>query len=137
MRLYNLSLIKYNSYGYNGKLGTDLVQKPRNTTNPRETRRLKLTKALGEAGLVLRSDSKYCWKYINSGSGKIDEIVHRMCEMKFLFEYTDMREELKRVSKGQEEELEAGYFPDCSVFDEAEDNIIRKTPYPEIFPWQI
>jgi hypothetical protein len=39
-----------------------------------------------------------------------------------------------------QEELRAGYYPDCSVFDRAEDIALTKYSkgrYPHIYPWQI
>ena len=39
----------------------------------------------------------------------------------------------------QQKEIKAGYFPDCSVFDEAEYIALNKYSngkYPDIYPWQ-
>ncbi len=51
---------------------------------------------------------------------KIQDIVERMCQMKYLFEYCHMDECKEKALEEQRETLEAGYIPDCSVFDEAE-----------------
>ena len=104
-------------------------------------REYNLTKALNQAGLELRNDSVLCKKYID-GDGEIDldKCVQRMCEMKYLFEYCHMDECKAEAYEENCEELRAGYFPDCSVFDKAEDIALRKYSngyYPNIFPWQI
>ena len=101
------------------------------------TRYNNLKNALELAGLELRQDSKLCEKYINNGDGEIEFIVQRMCQMKFLFEYCDMRNVLKKVEQEHVEILEEGYFPDCSVFVEAEDRVLETNNYPDIFPWQL
>lgn len=100
-----------------------------------DDRRNELQVALQKMGLELREDSRYCKKYIEQNDGDVDEIVNRMCEMKFLFDYCDMRNVLDKVEKEHIETLEAGYFPDSSVFDEAEYEVLGKTPYPKIWPW--
>lgn len=98
-----------------------------------------LTKALTKAGLELREDSELCKKYI---SGEIKEnkknIVERMCQMKYLFEYCHMNECKEKAYNNQIETFNAGYFPDCSVFEDAEMIALEKYSngkYPKIFPW--
>ena len=106
-----------------------------------ETRKDELISALQEYGLVLRSDSKLCQLYIDGRTDySIDDVVKRMCQMKYLFEYCHM-DECKNIAYQQYiEELDAGYIPDCSVFDSAEEIALRKYSngeYPLIFPWFI
>lgn len=99
----------------------------------------ELIKELNLKGLDLRSDSKYCYNYIDNGEGDIEDIVERMCQMKYLYDYCEMRNELDNVEDEHIETIEAGYYPDCSVFDEAEDNILRRIgeypEYPNKYPW--
>ena len=104
----------------------------------RPERLKKISLALEKVGLELRSDSNFCKNYIENDDGNIDEIVLRMCQMKYLFEYKDMRKMLVKVNNDQEEELDAGYFPDITVFQQAEWNIMKKKSYPRLwhFPWQ-
>jgi len=104
------------------------------------TRRILLIKKLKEYDLVLRSDSKLCQKYIEKGkiNMTIDEVVERMCQMKFLFDYCNMQKVLDKVVQDQCEELEAGYFPDVPAFDYAEYLILKKIKsYPTEWPWII
>lgn len=112
---------------YCSKMRLNESQKPQ--------RKNDLIKALSEKGLELRSDSKLCSKYINTGEGEIDEIVDRMCQMKYLFDYCDMRKVLHEVGKEYDETLDAGYIPDFRVFDYAEYTILQTTSYPETWPW--
>lgn len=101
-------------------------------------RKKELVNALNEAGLVLRSDSKLCKKYIEHDYGNVEYIVERMCQMKYLYDYNDMKSMLDKVGDEYRETLDAGYFPDCGVFPEAEYRILQKIKqYPKIYPWQI
>lgn len=100
-------------------------------------RRKQLKDLLKEAGLKLRSDSKLCDKYIEYDIGDPDEIVSRMCEMRYLFDYCDMRKCLDKVEQEHADTLNNGYFPDCSVFDEAEEMALNNKEYPDVFPWQL
>jgi len=68
----------------------------------RTLRRERLEKGLYKYGLTLRNDSKLCAGYIN-GTIKdwtVKKIVHRMCEMKYLYEYCkidNFMDEAKRL----------------------------------------
>jgi len=100
-------------------------------------RKTNLIKKLKELGLTLRNDSKLCTEYIN-GTLKdwtVEQIAHRMCQMKYLFDYCDMSQCLEQASKEQNDELTAGYFPDMTVFDQAEYIALKNKKYPTIFPW--
>ena len=56
-----------------------------------------------------------------------------MCEMKYLFDYCNMKKELKTV---ENELLEYGNIPDGGVFQQAEANILdRIGTYPGNWPW--
>lgn len=62
-----------------------------------------------------------------------------MCEMKYLFEYCHMDDCKQEAYEEYIEELNAGYFLDCSVFERAEEIALNKYSngyYPAIFPWQ-
>lgn len=101
-----------------------------------DERKQELIDALDEYGLELRSDSKLCEKYIKLLDSDLDYVVRRMCEMKYLYEYCNMKKELKEVEREHIQTLNAGYVPDMSVFQEAEDNILRRIgDYPEEWPW--
>ena len=70
-------------------------------------RRLQLVTALGKFGLELRADSKLCESYINrAGSFTIDQVVRRMCEMRFLHHHThyvdilhDIRRDIREMGE--------------------------------------
>lgn len=53
-----------------------------------DRRRAKLVDALRERGCELRSDSRLCAQYINTGHGDVARIADTMAEMKFCFEHT-------------------------------------------------
>ena len=92
-------------------------------------RRDKLENKLNENSLVLRQDSKLCKKFIKTGEPSLEYIIQRMGEMKFLFEYCDMREELEITE-------EMGYFYN-RIFDITENRVLgRINGYPKIFPWE-
>ena len=114
------------------------IQKKLSVQNTRTNR---LIKALGEAGLELRGDSVLCKKYIQSDTEyTLEECVERMCQMKYLFEYCHMDQCKSEVYEDYVEELKAGYYPDYTVFDKAEEMALHKYSnghYPNIYPWQI
>ena len=98
-----------------------------------------LIKALNKVGLELREDSELCKKYI-SGENKNNKklVVERMCQMKYLFEYCHMDECKQEAHNNYIETINLGYFPDCSVFEEAEMIALKKYSngkYPIVFPW--
>jgi hypothetical protein len=102
----------------------------------RETRRQHLIKALKKAGLELRPDSKLCKHYIEKDNNSLDYVVQRMCEMKYLFEYRDMRTKLGQVAARYDDMYDLGVYPSRSVFEQAEYEIICKEAYPKYWPWQ-
>ena len=101
----------------------------------------ELIVALNNAGLVLRNDSVLCEKYIeNDTEYTLDEVVERMCQMKYLYEYCHMDECKNIAYKNQKEELRQGYYPDCTVAEQAEYIALKKYSngkYPNVYPWQI
>ena len=108
----------------------------------RNNRKPKLEKALELMGLKLRNDSVLCNKYISNGIGKIEKIVERMCQMKFLFEYHDIRKEIENIYEEYKiyDEFDDEYYYKLSyncVFKLAEEIILRKIGglYPDIYPW--
>lgn len=103
-----------------------------------ESRKNKLVAALKECKLELRTDSKLCKGYINGTitDWTVPQIVYRMCKMKYLYDYCNMDYYLEKAHANQQEEYNAGYFPDCSVFDEAEYTALKKYGgYPDEWPW--
>jgi hypothetical protein len=96
--------------------------------NPEKTRRAALTIALSDNNMPLRDDSKLCQGYI-AGSltdWTINQIVLRMCQVKYLIEYwQECFVEAKREVLAYE-----------SVFDRAERIAMRRYgKYPDKFPW--
>ena len=118
-------------------------------------RKEELETALNKAGVELRRDSTLCSNYIdgkiekNNPRGRshgsnmfssIDQIVKRMCNMKYLYEYCHMEECKDIAYEEHRETLKAGYYPDCSVSDSAEYLALKKysnSTYPLIYPWQV
>lgn len=100
-------------------------------------RRKELVSALSKYKLKLRSDSKLCQKYINGTLDKewtVDEVVERMCEMHYLFNYG--KKYINQAQRSYDETLEAGYFPDSNVIDDAESLMLDKIgDYPDTWPW--
>jgi len=117
---------------------TRKLQLQTNAKMKKKTRREKLIDALSEYKLELRDDSKLCSGYID-GSIKdwsLNEIVNRMCQMKYLFDYCKMDHYLDKAYDYQQEEYKAGYIPDCSVFEHAELMALDKYGnYPNKWPW--
>lgn len=108
-------------------------------TNKKLARRVNLLEALREYGLELRDDSKLCTGFIDGTLEKgwtVASIVERMCQMKYLFDYCNMDHYIEKAYEDQCGERKAGYFPDTSVFDQAEHMALRKHGgYPAEWPW--
>lgn len=104
----------------------------------KSARKKQLIEKLHIAGLELRSDSKLCKRYIEQEIGDVDDIIERMCQMKFLYEYNNMKSILDKVENEYYEICNAGYFPDFEVFPEAERLVLEKIKeYPKVYPWQL
>ena len=105
-----------------------------------ELRTRELTKLLKSRGLELRTDSALCSKYIEGTTELNPEyIVQRMCEMKYLYDYCNMKRIKKQVyyksinSNKYKADLES------SVSVEAEKIALEKYSggkYPDKFPWE-
>jgi len=92
--------------------------------NQKEKRKKKLKQVLKNSGLELRSDSKLCGGYIEGKikDKTIPEIVERMCQVKYLFDYCDMKKYLHKYHN----------------FDKSERKILKKYgEYPDEWPWLI
>lgn len=122
------------------KIEENKVKNKIKSEEKRNKRKAILVTALKNAGLELRNDSMLCLDYINDQCDyELDDVVKRMCQMKYLFEYCNMQECKQIAYENQMEERRAGYFPDCSVSEEAEMIALRKYSngkYPTVFPWQ-
>jgi hypothetical protein len=100
----------------------------------RDARRKELTEAMTKCGLKIRGDSQLCSGYIDGTikDWSVDAVVHRMCQVKYLFDYCDIDscfEEAKRRRYQWE-------LYDEPLFDIAEDIALeRHGGYPKVFPW--
>ena len=95
-----------------------------------------LTNELTKFGLEFRDDSSLCKQYINGTlhGWTIPQIVKRMCQMKFLFEYCDMDEAFEKAKDNFREYGER--YDKEELFNEAERIALQKTRgYPDKFPW--
>lgn len=94
-------------------------------------RRLEIKNALSKYKLNLRKDSSLCQKYIEDGIGDLDEIVKRMCEMNFLFEYCKMKSRMDEY-----EDSGKSMFIFESYFQKVEYDILEEIgDYPKEWPW--
>ena len=109
-----------------------------NAMNSKLKRKKDLETLMAQYKLPIRGDSKLCKGFID-GSIKdytVEEVVRRMCEMKFLYDYANIKDAFDEAREEQEEEFNAGYIPDCSLFEMAELIALKKCGgYPEVFPW--
>jgi hypothetical protein len=121
--------------------------------NERNERKQQVNNALQEAGLELRSDSKLCQKYIDGEPINLDDVVKRMCQMRYLYEHCNMNEcrniAYNKYKKSQYNEYDRYDDDQCNndydekpqytVSDMAEKIALQKYSngkYPDIFPWQ-
>jgi hypothetical protein len=98
-----------------------------------------LIKRLKNKGLEFREDSKLCEKYINFNKNiKLKFVIQRMMEMKYIYEYCHIKDFFAEAEQNIIDELEEGFIPDRTVFQEAEALALDKYSngkYPEKFPW--
>jgi len=102
-----------------------------------DTRKKLLETKMAEKRLEIRSDSKLCAGFINGTIKEdVDDVVERMCQVKYLFDYCHMDDCFEIAKKEQRDEIKAGYYPDEPLFDHAERIALKKCGgYPEVYPW--
>ncbi len=118
-----------------------------NIPDLKNSRKIELMTLLYKSGLELRKDSSLCGRYIDDGTylygDCIEDIVTRMCQMKFLYDYTEYRQQLRvnyRELRLGYEDLDI-YVRDVSFYGVdpkkyTEDQILQTTPFPEVWPWK-
>lgn len=99
----------------------------------------KLRTKLNKRGVEFRPDSALCAKYINGKTDlSIDNIVQRMCEMKYLYEYCNMKSIREQVYMDY---VNSGYVKNYegTITTQAEKIALEtysNSTYPDIFPWE-
>ena len=103
-------------------------------------RKNKLEQRLKSRGLEFRTDSALCTKYIDGNTDlHIDFIVERMCQMKYLYEYCNMKQIKSQVYKEYQLELSMGKISESHVSARAEKialDTFSDGIYPEKYPWE-
>ena len=97
-----------------------------------------LINELNKFGLSLRGDSVLCEDYIYGVDEDLEWIVNRMCQMKYLFEYCNMKDCKNEAYEEYRSIRAMGCRPDFKVFERAEDIALEKYSngkYPKVFPW--
>lgn len=117
--------------------GNNCINRRCNFKHPSETdeqykerimsnRRRVLDRELASKGLVYRDDSSLCKKFVDGTlvpEWSVDDVVNRMAQMKYLFEYTDFQKYY-------------GDVKDKMTFDQAEADILKNVGgYPPKWPW--
>ncbi len=111
-----------------------------NSMNAKIMRKNELVERMKQYKLVIRNDSKLCKGYIDGTITEysVDDIVKRMCQMKYLYDYADIQSAFSKAYEEYNDELNSGYIPDCTVFDNAERIALQKCGgYPSVFPWMV
>lgn len=116
------------------KFGTAKKESHRIKENDEENNKIALINALEKYGIEYRNDSKLCHKYIENKADEwsLDQIVQRMCQMKYLYDYCNINACFEQAKKNHD------IFSDSTIMDEAERLAILKSPlkkYPEKWPW--
>jgi hypothetical protein len=97
-------------------------------------RRSRLKDALSKVGLTYRRESMLCDKYLEGQINSVEEVVEKMCHVKFLQEYCNINEcRREAFILSKKEDL------DCSVSEYAEIIALNKYSngkYPDVYPWQ-
>ena len=101
--------------------------------------RTKLRTELNKRGVEFRSDSALCAKFINVKTDlSLDHIVQRMCEMKYLYEYCNMKSIREQVYMDY---VNSGYVKnnEDTITTQAEKIALETHSngiYPVAFPWE-
>lgn len=96
-----------------------------------------LKAALAEKGLILRSDSKLCEKWMNNELTptdkyhSIEDVVKCMIECKWCWEYADMRAKMGAYKVL----FEANFDPSDKIFSSVKEMILKQKPVPKDLPW--
>jgi hypothetical protein len=155
MTLYLESDVKeYANKKYNGKLQEAIDKKMKksqlirdNKNNRQNTRRAELKAALENEGLELRADSKLCQGYIENKLEKdewtIQEIVSMCGEMRWLFNHTDYKKQLKEnvdVNAAEIAKYEGWHNAHKEAYEDVEPwvrkQVLKAYPKPAIYPWK-
>jgi hypothetical protein len=92
--------------------------------------------ALTEKGLELRGDSKLCSAFLEGSKRfSLDDIIKKMCQAKLFYEYCEFNLWYHHYEQQNEEEYEAGYFPDSSPNDAAQYDLSRLLDSAGTYPW--
>lgn len=125
-------------FGRNGGRIVDFVMKTTEKTN----RKMELIRELAKFRLTLRNDSTLCQEYISGDpefllEWPLPNIVRRMCEMKYLYDYCNMQQCREQVYQRYRRNRE--YYDGAIISEEAEELALRKYTkngkYPDVFPW--
>jgi len=95
-------------------------------------RRSLLKKALADKGLILRSDSKMCEKWMSQEiDHTLDEVVWRMVECQWCITYQNMFYKIREYKNRPENKD----LTSEEVFSIVKKHILDAFPVPEILPW--
>ena len=86
----------------------------------------------------LRNDSELCREFIDGKISNISEVVERMCEMKYLYDYCYMEECKDEAYEEYIEEKKYKGYCWFRVSERAEEIALNKYSggkYPDVFPW--
>lgn len=105
--------------------------------NSAEQRENLLKEKMAEKKMKIRGDSKLCKGFIDGTIKEdVDDVVKRMCQVKYLFDYCNLQHYFDIAKQERREELEAGYFPDEPLFDHAERLALKDHGgFPDVYPW--
>ena len=101
-------------------------------------RHKELEEALKNVGLTIRRDSKLCAGYINGSINfSIKQVVQRVCEVHFLYNYMNLKSYLNQIYESNRElrYICGDDFGSYNTFDEAEETCMRGRTFPKIWPW--
>lgn len=110
----------------------------KNKQHVKDERKTKLIKELKKVKVELREDSELCKRYISGTLDKkvwtLESIVNRMCEMKYLFDYANIKSYMKKAKNIKYGEYDE--YDERSLVDIAEELVLEKIgKYPTKWPW--
>lgn len=131
--LKQLHIVKYEEK----KIKEDIRKKNKEVIQNK--RKERLINGLAKYKLELRNDSMLCKNYIYSGENTVKQIVNRMCQMKYLYDYCHMDECKDEAYEKYSDDCDYNYYKGC-VSELAEEIALNKYSngkYPEVYPWMV
>jgi len=138
VQLANNKYDNFEKYKIEKKIISDekRIKRSENQRLRSKNRKSELINELNKYGLSLRNDSKLCYNYINIKKKKLSlqQVVHEMCIMKFLYDYTNYEE--RKNNYYIEYDYYNGWVDMSQIISDIKEEIRQEiNGWPRYWPW--